>query len=178
MAEGSNRGKKPLAQAVRVLLLVSLVLGFACIAAVTGKPGMKWASGASEKQNVSRPDEPAPQQESVRGVSAILFVNELSCPCTREQCRVAEAIVQTLKEDFSNRVRFETIDYELQHEKAKPLMEKYDAIMVPVLVILDQGGNVVWRCEDFSDESAIRSRLEELIRKVEPETEAAHNNEN
>ena len=106
----------------------------------------------------------ASEKESEAGLSAILFVNEMSCPCTREQCRVAEGIVQTLKEDFSNRVRFEKIDYELEYEKAKPLMEKYDAIMIPNLVVLE-GDRLLWKCEDFSDEIAVRSRFEELLFK-------------
>ena len=101
--------------------------------------------------------------ESEQSLSAILFVNDLSCPCTREECRDAQKILQTLKEDSSNRVHFESIDYELQHEKAKPLMEKFGVIDVPVLVVFD-GDRILWKCKDFSDENAVRARFEESIR--------------
>ncbi|RJP17383.1 MAG: hypothetical protein C4520_16590 [Candidatus Abyssobacteria bacterium SURF_5] len=106
------------------------------------------------------------ENESDLALSAILFVNEMSCPCTREQCRVAEGIVQALKADFSSRMRFKTIDYELENETAKPLMEKYDAIMLPVLVVLE-GDRLVWLCEDFSDENAVRAKIEELVLRVD-----------
>ncbi|RJP75657.1 MAG: hypothetical protein C4532_00065 [Candidatus Abyssobacteria bacterium SURF_17] len=149
---------RPIRFALRLITVLALLL----VASVACKQGAGQVSAMETNSNHGR------ENESEAGLSAILFVNELSCPCTREQCRVAEGIVQTLKENFSNRVRFDKIDYELENEKAKPLLQKYEAIMIPVLVLLE-GDRVLWKCEDFSDENAVRSRFKEIVLKGDDE---------
>jgi hypothetical protein len=141
---------------IRPVLVLMTILGFIGIFSIACKQGAGRVSargGGSSDARVT---------ESEQSLSAILFVNELSCPCTREQCHIAEGIVETLKEDFSWGVRFETIDYELQNEKAKPLMQKYSTIDIPFLLVLD-GERFLWKCNDFSDEKAVRARFEELV---------------
>lgn len=96
-------------------------------------------------------------------VSAILFVNSLSCECTREQCEIAETVMEEMEKQYAGAVAFETIDYELQYEKAKPLLDKFNAFMIPVLVVLDEDGLVLWKCMDFTEPANIRAQFEKLL---------------
>ena len=150
-------------RAIRFVLPLMLVLGFIGICSISCRQSAGLAGEMPVNRTLTTESETSPGHgETERNLSALLFVNELSCPCTREQCHIAEGIVQTLKEDFSWGVRFETIDYELQNEKAKPLMQKYSTIDIPFLLVLD-GERLLWNCNDFSDENEVRARFEELV---------------
>jgi hypothetical protein len=90
--------------------------------------------------------------------------------------------METIQKEYAGDVAFETIDYELQYERAKPLLDKYDvfAFMIPVLVVVDGESRVVWRCADFSEPELIDARFKELVstpnvspRELPAETESA-----
>ncbi len=100
---------------------------------------------------------------AITPVSAILFVNSLSCDCTREQCEIAETVVEEIENQYAGAVTFETIDYELQYEKAKPLLDKFNAFMIPVLVVLDGNGHVLWKCTDFTEPDNISAQFGKLL---------------
>ena len=163
----------------RTALPVIAVLGFVGIASFTGKA----SSGKSGDEGKAPTDESMPQgPEAKPQISAILFVNSKSCPCTREQCRIAEGVMKEIRKECAGDVAFETVDYELQYERAKPLLDKYDvfAFMIPVLVVLDGENSVVWRCTDFSEPERIAGKFEKLLgalngssRKLPAETGSA-----
>ena len=145
----------------RTILPMIVIIGFVGLAAVTGR-------ALSQK---SDDDKEAPTDEStLQGfeaepqISAILFVNSKSCPCTREQCRIAEGVMKEILKECAGDVAFETVDYELQYERARPLLDKYDtsAFMIPVLVVLDSEHNVLWRCTDFSEPGRVAAQFQKL----------------
>lgn len=98
-------------------------------------------------------------------ISAILLVNFLSCPCTKEHCQVAEEVLLEAKRRYGDLLTYETVDWELEHEKAAPLREEYDVLFLPTLIVLDEAENVIWRCDNFYEEEEVYSKFEQLIRE-------------
>jgi hypothetical protein len=104
-------------------------------------------------------------QNDAPALSAILFVNSKSCPCTLERCRTAETIVDGIKEGYSDMVTCETVDWELQHERAVALVKQFRVFIIPTLIVLDKEKQVVWRCQDFSKKEQIYSKIKQLAGK-------------
>ena len=151
---------------IRTALLVMVVLGFVGIASFTGNTKSREARHRDSIPNAVAQNESTPIHREIKpDLSAILFLNSKSCPCTREQCRIAEGVMEKIQKEYAGDVAFERVDYELQYEKAKPLLDKYDvfAFMIPVLVVLDGKHSVVWRCTDFSEPELIDTRFKELV---------------
>ena len=68
-----------------------------------------------------------------------------------------------VKRRHGSLLTYETVDWELEHEKASPLRERYDILFLPTLIVLDEGENVIWRCDDFHEEEKVYSKFEQLL---------------
>jgi hypothetical protein len=70
------------------------------------------------------------------------------------------------KRRHGNLLTFETVDWELEHEKASPLRERYDILFLPTLIVLNEAENVIWQCDNFYEEEQVYSKFEQLLGKA------------
>ncbi|MBI4830669.1 MAG: hypothetical protein HY801_03770 [Candidatus Lindowbacteria bacterium] len=127
-------------------MLVFILVGLALIgvtATAREEDAGKTAKGDKAETTVKETPATNKSVNRITKLSAILLVNSVSCQCTREQCAVAEKIVKRLRADYGDVISFETIDYEPQLEKAKPIIERYEAYMIASLLVLDKEKRLV-----------------------------------
>ncbi|UCD56309.1 MAG: thioredoxin family protein [Candidatus Hydrogenedentota bacterium] len=143
-------------------ILIAASVSVGAIAAANETESGNNASARDDRMPEAKTQGASLLQTDAPKLSAILFVNSLSCKCTLERCKSAEAIMEGIKKEYKDIVTFETIDYELQHEKARALIDRFKVFMIPTLVLLDSEKRVVWRCMDFSKEEPIRSKFKKF----------------
>lgn len=78
---------------------------------------------------------------------------------------MAEPIVDRLKEEYSGKVQFKTIETD-DYKTYAIYQEKYRIQTLPSVVILDSDGNVVLNEGGFSDESIFTRKLKDALEKA------------
>ncbi len=138
------------------IILLALLCGAAACSDSGGgggfeKPGVENASSvasdreskaASAERSVSLQDENAP------ALARIVFVTtSRACDCTMKRCENAEKVLNEAIAGHPEAPAVEKIDFATEKDRAMKIMEKYPAMMLPVIYFLDKDENLLQRLD-------------------------------
>lgn len=92
--------------------------------------------------------------EGEKSLTRIVFITtSRACDCTMTRCQNAESSLQKAITKYPKVPRPEQIDYASETERARKLISKYTAVMLPIIYFIDEDGNLLDGLEgEFSGE--------------------------
>ncbi len=95
--------------------------------------------------------------EGEKSLTRIVFITtSQACDCTMTRCQNAESSLEKAITKYPKAPRPEQIDYAREPERAKKLISKYTAVMLPIIYFIDEDGNLLDRLEgEFSGEDIL-----------------------
>ncbi len=92
----------------------------------------------------------------------IVIVNSKACKCTRERCASAEEYVMEALERHGLSSKLRIIDHAKELERAAELFIRYRIHFIPVVLVFDENGNVLYKNEDDIDHAGFEKALTQL----------------
>jgi hypothetical protein len=91
--------------------------------------------------------------ENLKVSKIILLSTKKACPCTMKRCKNGEGVIKEVSKNYPDALSIENVDFEEQKEEAMKLIKKHKAIMLPVILFLDDKDNLLLKVEgEFSKE--------------------------
>jgi thioredoxin-related protein len=99
-----------------------------------------------------------PPTETVKS-SVVLIVHSEACQCTREKCAETQDYVTQALRRYALESRLSVVDYAKENKKAVELFRKYGVHFIPVVLVFDDEGGVLYKNESELDKGEFEKAL-------------------
>jgi hypothetical protein len=112
--------------------------------------------------------QPHPVEDlSEESASVIVIMTTDACQCALERCGEVEEAVHQIVVRLNRDAWFEIIDYAEEPQRANEIMQRFDAYLIPVVLVVDAKGKAVYRSEWDLDERLLATAIESLTAEEE-----------
>jgi hypothetical protein len=107
--------------------------------------------------------ESPPDQHSPKRFERVIVIKTSdACQCALERCSEVEETVRMIVVQLNRGVELEIIDYAENPGRANEIMQRFDASLIPVVLVVDGKGKAVYRSEWDLDERLLATTIESL----------------
>lgn len=163
----NDKGKKMKRKIIPVFFIFAMVLSaFGCSNSTSGREAEK---KSEPSQTVTQTDESSAQNVAQAAGKSnkkyfpltriVLITTGKACNCTMTRCKKGEEALKTAMAKHPDAPNVERIDFALDTEKANRLVDKYKAMMLPIIFFLDDGETLLSKFEGDFDWTEIDREL-------------------